>query len=152
MDKIDLFPFYKSACFFPFFVSVTCGGGGVQFSVIFTFGSSVLLMIEHLVFLSLCWYRLFLGESGAHIPERCLDPNRCGTHAPLWITQPHPTQSGEILTRTVCSSWEGNCCKFESHIIHVKHCYGNYYVYKLVKPVTCQLAYCAGIMARSPVT
>ncbi|XP_005748061.1 pancreatic secretory granule membrane major glycoprotein GP2-like [Pundamilia nyererei] len=92
------------------------------------------------------WYRLFLGESGAHIPERCLDPNRCGTHAPLWITQPHPTQSGEILTRTVCSSWEGNCCKFESHIIHVKHCYGNYYVYKLVKPVTCQLAYCAGIV------
>ncbi|XP_026010271.1 scavenger receptor cysteine-rich type 1 protein M130-like [Astatotilapia calliptera] len=96
------------------------------------------------------WYRLFLGESGAHIPERCLDPNRCGTHAPLWITQPHPTQSGEILTRTVCSSWEGNCCKFESHIIHVKHCYGNYYVYKLVKPATCQLAYCAEVNITDP--
>ncbi|KAG7223797.1 hypothetical protein INR49_026480 [Caranx melampygus] len=38
------------------------------------------------------WYRLFLGQESAHIPERCVEKNRCGTHAPLWITQPHPTQ------------------------------------------------------------
>ena len=92
------------------------------------------------------WYRLFLGQTSAHIPERCVAENRCGTHAPLWITEPHPTQSNEIVNRTVCNAWSGSCCLFPSHIIHVKLCYGNYYVYKLVKPSTCHLAYCAGIV------
>ncbi|KAM7009908.1 uromodulin [Tautogolabrus adspersus] len=92
------------------------------------------------------WYRLFLGQTSAHIPERCVAENRCGTHAPLWITDPHPTQSGQIVLRTVCNSWAGSCCRFSSHTIHVKLCYGNYYVYKLVQPSNCHLAYCAGIV------
>uniref|UniRef100_A0A4W6CI78 ZP domain-containing protein n=1 Tax=Lates calcarifer TaxID=8187 RepID=A0A4W6CI78_LATCA len=82
------------------------------------------------------WYRLFLGQTSAHIPERCIDRYRCGTHAPLWITEPHPTQSGVIVNRIVCNAWAGSCCYFSSHTIHVKLCYGNYYVYKLVKPST----------------
>lgn len=90
------------------------------------------------------WYRLFLNQTSARIPERCVESNRCGTHAPLWITQPHPTWSGEIVNRTVCNVWSGSCCHFQSHTIHVKLCHANYYVYKLVKPYTCNLAYCAG--------
>uniref|UniRef100_A0A3P9DSN3 UMOD/GP2/OIT3-like D8C domain-containing protein n=1 Tax=Maylandia zebra TaxID=106582 RepID=A0A3P9DSN3_9CICH len=93
------------------------------------------------------WYRLFLGSSNARIPERCIDSNRCGTHAPLWITQPHPSQPGETVTRTVCNNWSGSCCQFPSHTIQVKLCYGNYYVYKLERPSVCHLAYCAGIVA-----
>uniref|UniRef100_A0A669D4B1 SRCR domain-containing protein n=1 Tax=Oreochromis niloticus TaxID=8128 RepID=A0A669D4B1_ORENI len=93
------------------------------------------------------WYRLFLGSSDARIPERCIDTNRCGTHAPLWITQPHPTQLGETVTRTVCNNWSGSCCYFSSHTIQVKLCHGNYYVYKLERPSVCHLAYCAGIVA-----
>ncbi|XP_039865810.1 LOW QUALITY PROTEIN: pancreatic secretory granule membrane major glycoprotein GP2-like [Simochromis diagramma] len=89
------------------------------------------------------WYRLFLGSSNARIPESCIDTNRCGTHAPLWITQPHPTQPGETVTRTVCNNWSGSCCYFSSHTIQVKLCHGNYYVYKLERPSTCHLAYCA---------
>ncbi|XP_051239663.1 pancreatic secretory granule membrane major glycoprotein GP2 isoform X11 [Dicentrarchus labrax] len=89
------------------------------------------------------WYRLFLEQTSAQIPERCIDSNRCGTHAPLWITEPHPTQSGQIVNRTVCNNWSGSCCYFSSHIIHVKLCYGNFYVYKLVQPSVCHLAYCA---------
>uniref|UniRef100_A0AAZ1XWB8 Uncharacterized protein n=1 Tax=Oreochromis aureus TaxID=47969 RepID=A0AAZ1XWB8_OREAU len=96
------------------------------------------------------WYRLFLGQSSARIPERCVDSNRCGTHAPLWITQPHPTQAGEIVNRTVCNTWSGSCCLFTSHTIEVKLCYGNYYVYKLQKPVTCYLAYCAEVNGTDP--
>ncbi|XP_074485039.1 uromodulin [Sebastes fasciatus] len=92
------------------------------------------------------WYRLLLGATSAHIPERCVGENKCGTHATMWITQPHPTQSDEIVIRTVCNAWSGSCCSFSSHTIHVKLCYGNYYVYKLVKPSTCSLAYCAGIV------
>lgn len=90
------------------------------------------------------WYRLFLNQTSARIPERCVESNRCGTHAPLWITQPHPTWSGEIVNRTVCNDWSGSCCHFQSHTIHVKLCHANYYVYKLVKPYACNLAYCAG--------
>ncbi|XP_051239665.1 pancreatic secretory granule membrane major glycoprotein GP2 isoform X12 [Dicentrarchus labrax] len=91
------------------------------------------------------WYRLFLEQTSAQIPERCIDSNRCGTHAPLWITEPHPTQSGQIVNRTVCNNWAGSCCYFSSHIIHVKLCYGNFYVYKLVQPSVCHLAYCAEV-------
>ncbi|XP_042371248.1 uromodulin-like, partial [Plectropomus leopardus] len=89
------------------------------------------------------WYRLFLGQTSARIPERCVSENRCGTHAPMWITEPHPTQSGKIVSRAACNSWAGSCCYFSSNTIHVKLCYGNYYVYKLVKPSACSLAYCA---------
>ncbi|XP_038595408.1 uromodulin-like, partial [Micropterus salmoides] len=90
------------------------------------------------------WYRLLLWQTSAHIPERCIPENRCGTHATMWITEPHPTQSDEIVNRTVCNSWH-SCCTFPTHTIHVKLCYGNYYVYKLVKPSTCSLAYCAEV-------
>uniref|UniRef100_A0A3Q3FUL4 ZP domain-containing protein n=1 Tax=Labrus bergylta TaxID=56723 RepID=A0A3Q3FUL4_9LABR len=78
--------------------------------------------------------------------EKCVAENRCGTHAPLWITTPHPTQSGQIVNRTVCNSWSGSCCRFSSHTIHIKLCYGNYFVYKLEPPSNCYLAYCAGIV------
>ncbi|XP_027139595.1 pancreatic secretory granule membrane major glycoprotein GP2 [Larimichthys crocea] len=96
------------------------------------------------------WYRLFLGQNSAHIPEWCVDEKRCGTHAPLWITEPHPTQFGEIVERTVCNSWAGSCCFFDSHIIHVKLCYGNFYVYKLAKPVGRHYAYCADVNPTNP--
>ncbi|XP_036980484.1 uromodulin-like [Acanthopagrus latus] len=91
------------------------------------------------------WYRLFLGHTSAHIPERCLAEYSCGTHAPLWLTAPHPTQPGQIVQRSVCGSWVGECCWSRTNNIHVKLCYGNYYVYKLVAPVTCALAYCAEV-------
>ncbi|XP_065327307.1 deleted in malignant brain tumors 1 protein-like [Pelmatolapia mariae] len=97
------------------------------------------------------WYRLFFNQTSAHIPERCVESNRCGTDAPLWITQPHPTWSGEIVNRTVCNVWSGSCCYFQSHTIHVKLCHANYYVYKLVKPFVCNLAYCAEVNTTTPV-
>lgn len=92
------------------------------------------------------WYRLFLGNSSARIPESCIDSNSCGTHAPLWIKEPHPTLPGEIVTRNVCGSWRGGCCRFQSNTIQVKLCFGGYYVYKLERPISCWLAYCTGIV------
>ncbi|XP_032400034.1 uromodulin [Etheostoma spectabile] len=96
------------------------------------------------------WYRIFLGQTSAQIPERCVGENKCGTHAGMWITEPNPTQSGEIVMRTVCNAWAGSCCYFTTHTIHAKLCYGNYYVYKLVRPSTCHLAYCAEVNRNSP--
>ena len=98
------------------------------------------------------WYRMFLGQTSAQIPERCVGENKCGTHASMWITEPNPTQSGQIVMRTVCNAWAGSCCRFTTSTIHVKLCYGNYYVYKLVRPSTCNLAYCAGIVPFLTVT
>uniref|UniRef100_A0A672HD65 ZP domain-containing protein n=1 Tax=Salarias fasciatus TaxID=181472 RepID=A0A672HD65_SALFA len=90
------------------------------------------------------WYRMFLGQTSARIPERCIGPNRCGTLAALYLAEPHPTQSGVIVSRTVCPSWHDDCCFFSTLQIHVKHCSGGYYVYKLVKPFACSYAYCSG--------
>ncbi|XP_032438460.1 uncharacterized protein LOC116732421 [Xiphophorus hellerii] len=87
------------------------------------------------------WYRFYLGQTNAQIPEKCVPEQRCGTHAPLFITEAHPVQLNEIVTRTVCNAWYGSCCLFSSHTIQIKLCYG-YYVYKLQRPSTCWLAYC----------
>uniref|UniRef100_A0A3Q2CNB3 UMOD/GP2/OIT3-like D8C domain-containing protein n=1 Tax=Cyprinodon variegatus TaxID=28743 RepID=A0A3Q2CNB3_CYPVA len=89
------------------------------------------------------WYRFYLGQISAQIPNECIEENRCGTHAPLWINGTQPTQLNEIVNRTVCNAWLGSCCHFATHTIQVKLCNG-YYVYKLQQPSTCRLAYCAG--------
>uniref|UniRef100_A0A096MF32 ZP domain-containing protein n=1 Tax=Poecilia formosa TaxID=48698 RepID=A0A096MF32_POEFO len=89
------------------------------------------------------WYRMFLEQKSAQIPERCIAERRCGTHAPLWITESHPGVLDGIVSRTVCSAWSGSCCYFSTNTVYVKLCHGNYYVYKLAKPSTCSLAYCA---------
>ncbi|KAK6300851.1 hypothetical protein J4Q44_G00289490 [Coregonus suidteri] len=91
------------------------------------------------------WYRLFLGNTGVQMPERCVEMNMCGTHAPMWLTDPHPQLSDGVVQRAVCGSWTGGCCTFKQNPIHVKACYGNYYVYKFVPAVNCYLAYCADV-------
>ncbi|XP_028278394.1 uncharacterized protein LOC114446745 [Parambassis ranga] len=98
------------------------------------------------------WYRLFLGQYSARIPERCVETYRCGTHAPLWITEPHPTQCSEIVNRTVCGAWTSGCCQYPQNNIYVKRCYGNFYVYKLVQPICCGFAYCAEVNTTNPRT
>uniref|UniRef100_A0A3Q2DLH4 UMOD/GP2/OIT3-like D8C domain-containing protein n=1 Tax=Cyprinodon variegatus TaxID=28743 RepID=A0A3Q2DLH4_CYPVA len=90
------------------------------------------------------WYRFYLNQISASIPEHCVEKNRCGTHAPLFITEPHPSLINEIVTRNVCNHWSSSCCQFPSHTIMVKLCPANFYIYKLQKPSVCSLAYCAG--------
>ncbi|XP_077426273.1 uncharacterized protein LOC144054821 [Vanacampus margaritifer] len=94
------------------------------------------------------WYRLFLGQNGAHIPEGCVHGFKCGTHITMSLKEPHPTQSDEIVRRAMCNTWSDDCCRFGSERIHVKLCStaaASYYVYKLVKPNTCHWAYCAAV-------
>ncbi|KAF3844040.1 hypothetical protein F7725_016088 [Dissostichus mawsoni] len=83
------------------------------------------------------WYRMYLGRESAQLPERCLGNHRCGTDAPI-----SSTESNEIVNRKVCAAFENDCCSYDTDI-QVKLCPGNFYVYKLVKPSTCYLAYCA---------
>ncbi|XP_041840940.1 uncharacterized protein LOC121639643 isoform X7 [Melanotaenia boesemani] len=93
------------------------------------------------------WYRLFLNQNSAQIPERCIEANRCGAYYPMWITGPHPTQSDGIVNRTVCATVGSTCCYFTPHTIQVKLCSG-YYVYKLQRPSSYYTAYCAEQMFR----
>ncbi|XP_051939202.1 uromodulin isoform X4 [Hippocampus zosterae] len=94
------------------------------------------------------WYRLFLGQDSAHIPEGCVHGFKCGTHITMSLREPHPTQSDVIVSRAVCNTWSEDCCRFDSNRIHVKLCAAaasSYYVYKLVKPPVCHWAYCAAV-------
>ncbi|XP_045061786.1 uncharacterized protein LOC121532883 [Coregonus clupeaformis] len=91
------------------------------------------------------WYRLFLGNTSVQMPERCVERYMCGTHAPMWLTDPHPQLSNSVVQRGVCGNWASGCCSFKQGPIHVKACYGNYYVYKFVPAVNCHLAYCADV-------
>uniref|UniRef100_A0A674BML2 Uromodulin-like n=1 Tax=Salmo trutta TaxID=8032 RepID=A0A674BML2_SALTR len=92
------------------------------------------------------WYRLFLGNTSVQMPERCVEMYMCGTAAPLWLTDPHPQLLDGVVQRGVCGHWSSKCCTFRENPIHVKACYGNYYVYKFVPTTACYLAYCAGIV------
>ncbi|XP_039540196.1 uncharacterized protein LOC120487851 [Pimephales promelas] len=90
------------------------------------------------------WYRLFINNMSAHIPDTCVPyHSRCGTHIALWIRGGHPTVTDGVVTRDVCGYWDNNCCYFGSYPIKVKACPGDYYVYELVRPNLCTLAYCA---------
>ncbi|XP_052359689.1 uromodulin-like [Oncorhynchus keta] len=91
------------------------------------------------------WYRLFLGDTSVQMPERCVERYMCGTAAPMWLTEPHPQLLDGVVQRGVCGHWFSECCRFRENPIHVKACYGNYYVYKFVPPTQCNLAYCADV-------
>ncbi|XP_076001820.1 uncharacterized protein LOC142994831 [Genypterus blacodes] len=68
----------------------------------------------------------------------------------MWLTQPNPTRPIEVVQRTVCNHWNRDCCYFGQNTIHIKYCFGNYYVYKLTQPPACSLTYCAEINITEP--
>ncbi|XP_052401322.1 uncharacterized protein LOC127948716 isoform X4 [Carassius gibelio] len=89
------------------------------------------------------WYRFFINGLSAQIPDTCVDEYSCGTAAPLWIRDGHPTVQEGVVTRGVCGHWISYCCYYGAYPIKVKACPGNYYVYELVRPKDRNLAYCA---------
>ncbi|XP_050990151.1 deleted in malignant brain tumors 1 protein-like [Labeo rohita] len=91
------------------------------------------------------WYRLFIHGQSVQMPDTCVDMNKCGTHAPLWLNGGHPNVNDGVVTRDVCGHWDYDCCFFRSTPIRVKACPGNYSVYEFVKPSFCSLAYCADV-------
>lgn len=89
------------------------------------------------------WYRFFLWNKSAHIPERCVAPSRCGTYFPIWARTPHPTKSGVIKILQTCVQKYNKCCFTSTNQIYVKLCYGDFYIYKL-RTTPSATAYCAG--------
>ncbi|XP_050986448.1 pancreatic secretory granule membrane major glycoprotein GP2-like [Labeo rohita] len=91
------------------------------------------------------WYRLFINNISAQIPDTCVVKYSCGTSLPLRIHGGHPTVQDGVVTRDVCAHWDNYCCYIGSYPIKVKACPGNYYVYELVSPTFCDYAYCADV-------
>ena len=89
------------------------------------------------------WYR-FQGAAGDRMADQCVLTYRCGTHAPGWLSGPHPTVDEGVVIRKVCYhdgiDMHDNCCK-TSNNIKVKNC-SSYYVYELQKPSGCYRRYC----------
>ena len=85
------------------------------------------------------WYR-FTGAAGTQMPTKCVPTNRCGTHAPGWLSTAHPTRTGQIINGKACFHWSGNCCRWSSNIM-IKRCNG-FYIYKLGKTPCCYLRFC----------
>ena len=86
------------------------------------------------------WHR-FMGAAGNSMPTSCVPKNRCGTHAPGWLSGGHPSEEQGVVTRKVCFHWNNNCCLWSVNI-KVRNC-GEYYVYQLLKTPVCNLRYCA---------
>ncbi|XP_028651045.1 oncoprotein-induced transcript 3 protein [Erpetoichthys calabaricus] len=86
------------------------------------------------------WYR-FTGMAGDAMPTFCIHENHCGTHAPIWMNGSHPQESDGIIQIQACSSFNENCC-FWNTTVDVKACQGGYYVYRLPKPSVCFHVYC----------
>ncbi|KAL7869927.1 hypothetical protein AOLI_G00139150 [Acnodon oligacanthus] len=96
------------------------------------------------------WYRLLYHGMNIRMPERC--SWGCTTAAPLWLNGSHPQIQDGIVTRQICGNAGGSCCYsyYSTTSIRVKACPGNFYVYEFIRPVSCNLAYCADITTLTP--
>ncbi|XP_068717618.1 uncharacterized protein [Montipora capricornis] len=86
------------------------------------------------------WHR-FMGDAGTAMPTSCVPTQRCGTHAPGWLQNGHPSVEQGAVTRKVCFHWSNNCCKWSVNI-KIRNC-GDFYVYQLPKTRLCHLRYCS---------
>ena len=86
------------------------------------------------------WYR-FTGDAGTQMLDYAPGDYNCGTHAPGWIDG-HPAFVGDTTRQTVCYDWsgDGDDCTWDNEV-DVTNC-GDFYVYNLVAPPVCSLAYC----------
>ncbi|KAI4904447.1 hypothetical protein NFI96_022470 [Prochilodus magdalenae] len=83
------------------------------------------------------WYLLHHQGQSAQIPESdwCTGYMSCGGYTRLFLGGPHPRLQDGIVTRDIYGTYVSECNFYRSNQIQVKACPGDYYVYRLVKPV-----------------
>ncbi|XP_043087122.1 pancreatic secretory granule membrane major glycoprotein GP2-like isoform X2 [Puntigrus tetrazona] len=90
------------------------------------------------------WYRMFYNGQSVKMSESCVRYGMCGTSTPLSLNGSHPQLKDGVVTRQVCVSLSNVCCIYTSHLIRIKACPGDFYVYEFVRPPFCS-AYCADV-------